>query len=191
MTECLRISIHTSNYFQTLEIWEKTLSDKNEPYTAVPFWGTNYLEFGWFVPKRGTASSLKGDYYCCICPVRQRNTIKVKYHKTCAERLWWTNDRLREECSVCGRGGKRALGVHTDCATNTCNLLRHSFLGGNGRLCPVFPRVCRYVLYVYYMYVCMYVVYTLLHVAEKPSSEIRPRGSVLSCVLYGGRRGVC
>ena len=29
--ERLRISIHISNYFQTLEIMEKTLSDKNEP----------------------------------------------------------------------------------------------------------------------------------------------------------------
>ena len=31
MTERLRISIHISNYFQTLEFLEKTLSDKNEP----------------------------------------------------------------------------------------------------------------------------------------------------------------
>ena len=32
MTERLRMLIHISNYFQTLEIMEKTLSDKNEPY---------------------------------------------------------------------------------------------------------------------------------------------------------------
>ena len=31
MTERLRILIHTSKYFQTLEIMQKTLSDKNEP----------------------------------------------------------------------------------------------------------------------------------------------------------------
>ena len=33
LTERLRIFIHVSNYFQTLEILEKTLSDKNEPNT--------------------------------------------------------------------------------------------------------------------------------------------------------------
>ena len=32
VTERLRILIHVSDYFQTLEIMEKTLSDKNEPY---------------------------------------------------------------------------------------------------------------------------------------------------------------
>ena len=35
MTERLRRSIHISNYFQTLEILEKKLSDKNEPKSAV------------------------------------------------------------------------------------------------------------------------------------------------------------
>ena len=35
MTERLRISINISNYFQTLQILEKTLSDKNEPNLTV------------------------------------------------------------------------------------------------------------------------------------------------------------
>ena len=33
VTERLRVLIHNSNYFQTLEIMEKMLSDKNEPKT--------------------------------------------------------------------------------------------------------------------------------------------------------------
>ena len=35
--ERLRISIHISKYFQTLEIMEKTLSDKNEPNSVLCF----------------------------------------------------------------------------------------------------------------------------------------------------------
>ena len=46
MTECLRILIHISNYFQTLENIEKTLSDKNEPKNL-----TKNLAKKHFVPK--------------------------------------------------------------------------------------------------------------------------------------------
>ena len=39
--------------------------------TAAPFWGTNYLEFDWFVPKNGTAV-LKG--FCTALPIRRHQT---------------------------------------------------------------------------------------------------------------------
>ena len=37
VTERLHILIHISNYFQTLEVMEKTLADKNEPNTSRHF----------------------------------------------------------------------------------------------------------------------------------------------------------
>ena len=45
MTERLRILIHISNYFQTVDIMEKTLSDKNEPKR-----GRNGLAQKWVPP---------------------------------------------------------------------------------------------------------------------------------------------
>ena len=52
MTELLRILMHISNSFQTLEIMEKTLSDKNEPYLVQTLQNiiVVYSYLGWVPP---------------------------------------------------------------------------------------------------------------------------------------------
>ena len=51
VTERLRMLIHISNYIQTLEIMEKTLSDKNEPCLTVVLrriWSDRCVTTAWF-----------------------------------------------------------------------------------------------------------------------------------------------
>ena len=83
MTERLRILIQTPDYFQTLEIMEKTLSDKNEPKPAkrsTP--RTDQISFSRSTSFGADRSLIHRDlrdldHVCCIWYVRSRSYVHV------------------------------------------------------------------------------------------------------------------